>query len=70
MFEVAWIKDQDKMEYPFALAEAFAFKFGCGFVEEYTKEAKKSSLLDITVVGKQCCRMLIIKPDGDSIFPI
>ena len=28
MFDAEWIRAQDQMEYPFALAEALAYKFG------------------------------------------
>ena len=28
MFDAAWIRARDQMEYPFALAEALAYKFG------------------------------------------
>ncbi len=49
MFDPDWIRMQDQMEYPFALTEALAYKFGYRAaepVERYIAEARKFSLLD------------------------
>jgi carboxylesterase type B len=48
MFDAAWIRAQDQMEYPFALAEALAYKFGYrgeDAVEAYAGDSRKFSLL-------------------------
>ncbi|KAJ5703262.1 hypothetical protein N7493_011651 [Penicillium malachiteum] len=56
MFDDTWIRAQNHMEYPFALADALAAK--CGFSSE-------NSILDMP-----CTRLLVINGMEDSIFPI
>ena len=52
MFDPDWIHAQNQMEYPFALADALAHKFGYHdadpsvAIAEYTAQAQKFSLLD------------------------
>ena len=76
MFDAAWIGAQDRMEYPFALAEALAYKFGYrdddypAAVARYAEEARKFSLIDAGIVGTPTCRLLVINGMQDSIFPI
>ena len=76
MFDAAWIGAQDQMEYPFALAEALAYKFGyrdadpAAAVARYAAEGHKFSLVDAGVVGTPTCRLLAIDGMVDSIFPI
>ncbi len=76
MFDPAWIGAQDQMEYPFALAEALAYKFGYrdedtnAAVARYAAEARKFSLVDCGVVGTPACKLLSINGMEDSIFPI
>ena len=76
MFDPAWIDAQDRMEYPFALAEALAWKFGyrdpdpAVAVTKYKTEAHKFSLLTSGILDRPSCRMLVINGMEDSIFPI
>lgn len=76
MFEPAWIHHQDQMEYPFALAEALAWKFGyrdadpAAALARYAHEGRKFSLVDSGVVGTPSCRLLVINGMEDSIFPV
>ena len=76
MFDAAWIEAQDQMEYPFALAEALAYKFGyrdadyATAVAQYKHEAGKFSLVSSGVVTKPACKLLVINGMEDSIFPI
>lgn len=71
MFDPEWIAAQDKMEYPFALAEALMHKFGYKDVETYAKDAQKRfSLLETGIIDKPSCRLLLINGTNDEIFPI
>ena len=76
MFDPDWIRAQDQMEYPFALAEALAWKFGyrdndyAAAVAQYVAEARKFSLLEGGLIGTPTCRLLAINGMEDSIFPI
>jgi len=76
MFNPDWIGHQDQMEYPFALAEALAWKFGyrdadaAVAVARYTAEARKFSLVEAGLIGTPTCRLLAINGMEDSIFPI
>ena len=76
MFDAAWIGAQDQMEYPFALAEALAYKFGYrnedypAAVARYSSDGRRFSLVDSDLLGKPSCRLLVINGMEDSIFPI
>ncbi len=76
MFEPSWIEAQGQMEYPFALAEALAHKFGFRdpnprtAVSRYAAEGRRFSLLDTGVLGSPSCRLLVINGMEDSVFPI
>ena len=76
MFEPSWILAQNQMEYPFALADALAYKFGYRdpdpqtAVLDYAADAGKFSLVDSGILDRRSCRMLIINGMEDSIFPI
>ena len=73
MFDAAWIGAQDQMEYPFALAEALAYKFGyrgSDSVAAYAAGAGKFSLLTSGVLNHPSCKLLAINGMEDSIFPI
>lgn len=76
MFDAAWIAAQNRMEYPFALDDALAYKFGyrdpdpAEAVGRYAAEARKFSLLDSGVLDAPSCRLLVINGMEDSIFPI
>ena len=76
MFDPDWICAQDQMEYPFALAEALAYKFGYrdanypAAVARYAAEGSKFSLVYAGIIGRPTCRLLVINGMEDSIFPI
>ena len=76
MFDPEWIGAQDQMEYPFALAEALAWKFGyrdsdgAAAVARYAAEGRKFSLVEGGLIGTPTCRLLAINGMEDSIFPI
>jgi hypothetical protein len=76
MFEPEWIDAQDQMEYPYALAEALAYKFGCRdedravALQRYKAEAGKLSLVSTGIIERPSCKLLAITGMEDSIFPI
>ena len=76
MFDAAWIHAQNQMEYPFALADALAYKFGYRdadpetAISRYAVESRKFSLFDSGVVGTPTYKVLVINGMEDSIFPI
>ena len=73
MFDAEWIGAQNQMEYPFALADAMAYKFGyreADGLARYVAEGGKFSLLDSGVLDLPSCRLLLINGMEDSIFPI
>jgi acetyl esterase/lipase len=76
MFDADWITHQNQMEYPFALSDALAHKFGyrdqdpATAVARYAAEARKFSLADSGVLGTPTCKLLVINGMEDSIFPI
>ena len=76
MFDPAWIGAHDQMEYPFALAEALAYKFGCrdadpaAAVARNAADGGKFSLLDSGVLDRPSCKLLALNGTEDSIFPI
>ena len=76
MFDAEWIGAQNQMEYPFALSDALAYKFGyrdadpATAIARYTAEAKRFSLVDSGVLGTPTCKLLVIDGMEDSIFPI
>lgn len=76
VFDADWIAAQNRMEYPFALSDALAHKFGyrdpdpAVALARYTAEAHKFSLVDSGVLDTPSCRLLVINGMEDSIFPI
>jgi pimeloyl-ACP methyl ester carboxylesterase len=73
MFDAAWIGAQNQMEYPFALADALAYKFGYRGPDPlaaYAVDARKFSLLDAGLLNQRSCKLLLINGMEDSIFPI
>ena len=76
MFDQAWIRAQNQMEYPFALAEALAYKFGyratdpAVALDRYAADAHRFSLLQAGLIGTPTCRLLAINGMEDSIFPV
>jgi len=73
MFDAPWIHAQNQMEYPFALADAMAYKYGyrgSDPVAAYAADAGKFSLLDAGLLNQRSCRLLLINGMEDSIFPI
>lgn len=71
MFDPQWIKAQNHMEYPYALADALTFKFGYDSMTEYAADAMaRFSLLDSGIFEQPSSRLLLVNGMEDSIFPI
>ena len=76
MFDADWIGAQNQMEFPFALADALAHKFGyrdpdpAAALAAYAADAHRFSLVDSGVLATPACRLLVINGAEDSIFPI
>ncbi|KAK2603895.1 hypothetical protein QQS21_003930 [Conoideocrella luteorostrata] len=72
MFDLEWIQAQNHMEYPFALADALAYKFGYGDVESYANSNPRArfSLLETGILNRQSARLFLVNGMEDSIFPI
>ena len=76
MFDLAWIRAQNQMEYPYALADALAYKFGyrnpdpADALADYIAGAGRFSLLDAGILSMPTCKLLAINGMEDSIFPI
>ncbi|KAJ6013214.1 hypothetical protein N7540_007805 [Penicillium herquei] len=72
MFDEAWIRAQNHMEYPFALADALAAKFGFASVQEYIDSNPRArfSLEENHILDMPCTQLLLINGMEDSIFPI
>ncbi|KAJ5729802.1 uncharacterized protein N7483_004310 [Penicillium malachiteum] len=72
MFDETWIRAQNHMEYPFALADSLAAKFGFFSVEEYINSNPRArfSLEENGILDMPCTRLLVINGMEDSIFPI
>ena len=73
MFDPGWIGAQNQMEYPFALADALAYKFGyrgADALAAYSADGHKFSLLSSGVLDRPSCKLLLINGMEDSIFPI
>ncbi|KAI0123249.1 Alpha/Beta hydrolase protein [Xylariales sp. AK1849] len=71
-FDPQWIRSQNNMEYPFALSDALAYKFGYESTEDYIDSDPQArfSLLENGIFDKKCTRLLLINGMEDSIFPI
>jgi pimeloyl-ACP methyl ester carboxylesterase len=73
MLEPTWIRAMNHMEYPFALTDAIAFKFGYENVEEFIASEPKArfSLEDNgNILDRPSCRLFVVNGLMDSIFPI
>lgn len=76
MFDPEWIGAQDQMDYPFALPQALAYKFGyrdtddAAAVARYTAEAHRFSLVDLGITGTPSCKLLVINGMEDTLIPI
>ena len=71
--EPDWIRAMNHMEYPFALADALAYRAGYKSVDEYIADNPKAkfSLQDNgQILDKPSCRLFIVNGLMDSIFPI
>ena len=76
MFDREWIGAQNQMEYPFALADALAYKFGfrdgdpTSALVHYASEARNFSLVVAGILENPTCKLLVINGMEDTIFPI
>jgi hypothetical protein len=71
MFDADWIRAQNRIEYPYALAEALAYKFSSlrwgSRCHSIAAEAHKFSLLKAGLLDRAWCRLLVI--NGGFDFP-
>jgi hypothetical protein len=76
MYHPDWIEHQDRMEYPFALVEALAWKHGfrdedtAQAVADYQARGSKFSLLDSGILDRPSSLLLCLNGMEDSIFPV
>lgn len=72
MFDPQWIRAMNHMEYPFALSDGIAYKFGHNNVDEFiaSKPQKRFSLLESGIFDRPSTRLLLVNGMEDSIFPI
>ena len=76
VFDAEWIGAQNQMEYPFALADALAHKFGFRdedvdtSVARYAAESRRFSMVDSGLLTTPTCTLLVVNGMEDSIFPI
>lgn len=72
VFDPDWIRAQNHMEYPFALSDALAYKFGYKNTEEYANSDAQArfSLVENGIFDRPCTRLLLVNGMEDSIFPI
>ena len=73
MFDAKWIAAQNQMDYPFALVESLAYKFGYRSeraIAEYMAQGRRFSLLSEGILDRPSCRLLLIDGMEDSVFPI
>lgn len=76
MFDPEWVAVQNQMEYPFALSDALAHKFGYRDADPAAARARYAatgatfSLVSSGVLQTPGCRLLVINGMEDSIFPI
>ncbi|KAK4447315.1 Alpha/Beta hydrolase protein [Podospora aff. communis PSN243] len=70
MFDREWLEKVNVLEFPFDLANALAFKWGYGSLEDFIQEAGKFSLVNDGTLKKKCCNVLLVNGKEDEIFPI
>jgi hypothetical protein len=70
MFDAAWLRQVNKLEYPFDLANTLTYKFGYSDLESFIAESSKFSLLNDGTLAKPCTKMLLVNGNDDEIFPI
>ncbi|HMK94058.1 MAG TPA: alpha/beta fold hydrolase [Candidatus Limnocylindrales bacterium] len=69
-FELDWIKQQERGEYPFEFFETISFAFGLSGYDEWVQYAPKLSLLKQGILDKPCAPLLLVNGIHDSVFPI
>jgi esterase FrsA len=69
-FELEWIHEQEKGEYPFELFETLAYAFGISTYDEWVKYAPKLSLLKQGILDRPSAPLLLVNGIHDSVFPI
>ncbi|KPI35267.1 uncharacterized protein AB675_3740 [Cyphellophora attinorum] len=70
MFDASWLRQVNKLEYPFDLANTLTYKFGYPDLESFIAESSKFSLLNDGTLAKPCTKMLLVNGNDDEIFPI
>ena len=69
-FELDWIKQQERGEYPFEFFETISYAFGLSGYEEWVQYAPKLSLLKQGILDKPSTPLLLVNGIHDSVFPI
>ena len=69
-FELDWIHQQDRGEYPFEFFETISYAFGLSGYEEWVAYAPKLSLLKQGILDKPSAPLLLVNGIRDSVFPI
>ncbi len=69
-FEVDWMQEQERGEYPFELFETLAYAFGLSSSEEWKAYAPKLSLLRQGILDQESAPLLLVNGVHDSVFPI
>ena len=69
-FELDWIRQQERGEYPFEFFETISFAFGLPGYEEWVQYAPKLSLLKQGILDKPSAPLLLVNGIHDSVFPI
>ncbi|KAF2665301.1 alpha/beta-hydrolase [Microthyrium microscopicum] len=66
-----WLKEVDHHEYPFDLQRAYLGKYGYGSWEELLEKCQKEySLVELGIVQKKSCRLLLVNGVMDGCMPI
>jgi pimeloyl-ACP methyl ester carboxylesterase len=69
-FELDWIEQQERGEYPFEFFETISYAFGLSGYEEWVQYAPKLSLLKQGILDKPSAPLLLVNGIHDSVFPI
>jgi pimeloyl-ACP methyl ester carboxylesterase len=69
-FEMEWIEQQERGEYPFEFFETISYAFGLTGYDEWVQYAPKLSLLRQGILDKPSAPLLLVNGIHDSVFPI
>jgi hypothetical protein len=69
-FELDWIQQQERGEYPFEFFETISYAFGLPGYEQWVQYAPKLSLLKQGILDNPSAPLLLVNGIHDSVFPI